>query len=128
MKHWMKTWNGNALLAWLAVLAFASAALWPRVFGGDIPLLGLRALSDLRIGVPLSLAAFAMAVFLSVPAWGSRDGLLVCAGASLCLFAVVAYAVGASAALPFAFIGGNILREARAARARSSPLWAETIR
>jgi hypothetical protein len=41
---------------------------------------------------------------------------------------VVAYAVGASAALPFAFIGGNILREARTARARSSPLWAETIR
>jgi len=32
----------------------------------------------------------------------TRDRLLVCAGASLCLFAVVTYALGASAALPFA--------------------------
>jgi hypothetical protein len=126
MKQWMKSWNGNALLAWLAAAAFAAAALWPRAVGADIPLAGLRALSDLHVGVPLVLVTLAMAIFLSVPAWAGRDALLVCAGAALCLFAVVTYAVGASAALPFAFIGGNILRESRIPRARSSPLWAET--
>ena len=34
--------------------------------------------------------------------------------------------LGASAALPFAFIGGNLLRETHVSPARSSPLWAET--
>lgn len=126
MKQRLTSWNGNALLAWLAAFAFGAAALWPRAFGADIPLVGLRALSDLRLGVPLVAAALAMAVFLSVPRWTTRDALLVCAGASLCLFAVVTYAVGASAALPFVFIGGNILREARSARARPVPHWAET--
>ncbi len=126
MKQRLKSWKGNALLAWFALLAFAAAALWPRLFGTDIPLLGLRALSDLRLGVPLALVALAMAVFLSVPRWTTRDALLVCAGVSLCLFAVVTYSVGASVALPFAFIGGNILRESRSAPARPAPHWAET--
>lgn len=126
MPHTRKPWNANALLAWLAVLAFGAAVLWPRVSGDAFPLLGLRALADLRVGAPLVLATFAIAVYLSVPAWAGHDGLLVCAGASLCLFAVVAYAVGASVALPFAFIGGNLLRAARAERQRPSPRWAET--
>jgi hypothetical protein len=126
MAHWMKSWNGNALLAWFAALAYAAAALWPHLFGSPFWLVGLRALGDAHVGVPLALTAAAMGAFLSVPAWATRDRVLVCAGASLCLFAVVAYAVGASAALPFAFIGGNILREARAAAARATPLWAET--
>lgn len=126
MKHWIRCWNGNALLAWLAVAGFAAAALWPHLFGGEIPLVGLRGLSDVHVGAPLVIVSLAMAVFLSVPAWAGRDSLLVCAGASLCLFAVVTYVVGASAALPFALIGGNILREHRAARVRTPPLWAET--
>ena len=61
-----------------------------------------------------------------IKTWSTRDRLLVCAGASLCLFAVVTYAVGASAALPFALIGGNILREVRSAPAHPSRVWAET--
>jgi len=126
MRHWLSSWKGNALLAWLAVAAYTVAAAWPHVSGGAIPLLGLRGLADGHVGVPLVLAAFVLAVFLSVPRWQSRDRRLVCAGASLCLFLVVVYAVGASAALPFAFIGGNLLRETRVHRARSSPLWAET--
>ena len=126
MSHWLTSARGNALLAWLAVVAYAAAVLWPHAVGGAIPLLGLRALSELRVGLPLVIASFALAVFLSVPRWATRDRLLVCAGASLCLFLVVAYAVGASAALPFAFIGGNLLRETRVHRARTSPLWAET--
>lgn len=126
MAQWLKSWSGNALLAWLAVAAFAAAAVWPHVFGGDIPLLGLRGLSDPRIGLPLVLCALAIAVFLSVPTWATRDPLLVCAGVSLCLFAVITYAVGASAALPFAFIGANLLREAGTRRERASPPWAET--
>lgn len=126
MRHWLSSWKGNALLAWLAFVAYAAAALWPHVAGGAIPLLGLRALSDAHVGVPLAVVSFALALFLSVPRWASRDRLLVCAGASLCLFVVVAYVVAASAAMPFAFIGGNLLRETRVHRARSSPLWAET--
>lgn len=126
MRHWLSSSRGNAWLAWLAAGAYAAAAAWPHWFGGPIALQGLRALGDLHVGVPLTTVALGLAVFLSVPAWTTRDRLLVCAGASLCLFAVVVYAVGASAALPFAFIGGNILRESRHAGPRSSPLWAET--
>jgi hypothetical protein len=125
MRHRM-SWKGNALLAWLVVAAYAAAALWPHLVEGPIPLLGLRALADVQVGVPLLLATLALAVFLSVPRWATRDRLLVCAGASLCLFAVVAYGVAASAALPFAIIGGNILRESRQVDRRHSPIWAET--
>ena len=128
MRHWMSTWKGNAMLAWLAVAAYAAATAWPWLAGGPIPLLGLRALANVQLGAPLLLATLAIAVFLSVPAWTTRDRMLVCAGASLCLFAVVTYAVGASAAMPFAFIGANILRESRHPGPRSSPLWAETLR
>jgi hypothetical protein len=126
VRRWLSSWKGNALLAWLAVAAYAMAALWPHLVGSAIPLLGLRGLADPRAGVPLVLATLALAVFLSTPAWGTRDRLLVCAGASLCLFVVVTYVLGVSAALPFAFIGGNLLRETRVNPARSSPLWAET--
>lgn len=126
MARWLNSWNGNALLAWLAVAAFATATLWPHVVGGNIPLPGLRGLGDAHVGVPLLLASFALALFLSRRSWISRDRQLVCAGASLCLFVVIVYAVGAAAALPFAFIGANLLRETRRGRARSSPLWAET--
>ena len=126
MRTWLSSSRGNALLAWLAAAAYVVAALWPHWFQRRIPLVGLRGLGDLHVGVPLSAAALLLAVFLSVPAWTARDRLLICAGAALCLFLVVAYAVGASAALPFAFIGGNILRESRHAGPRSSPLWAET--
>jgi hypothetical protein len=126
VRHWLSSRKGDALLAWLAVAAYAAAALWPHLAGRPIPLLGLRSLGDVHVGLPLVVATFGLALFLSVPSWATRDRLLVCAGASLCLFVVVAYAVGASAALPFAFIGGNLLRETRVRRARSSPLWAET--
>ena len=126
MARWSKSWNGNALLAWLAVTAFAVATLWPHVAGSPIPLIGLRALSDARMGVPLLACALALAVFLSRPAWITRDRRLVCGGAALCLFAVVTYAMGLAVALPFAFIGGNLLREARQGRTRSAALWAET--
>lgn len=126
MARWLKTWNGNALLSWLAFVAFATATAWPYLVGGPIPLLGLRGLGDAHVGLPLTLAALVLAAFLSRRAWISRDRQLVCAGAALCLFAVVTYAVGLAAALPFAFIGGNLLRETRRGSARSSPLWAET--
>lgn len=126
MPHRTHSWSGNAALAWLAVLVFAAAASWPHVLGGELPLQGLRALADRHVGAPLVLAALGLAVFLSVRAWGTRDRLLVCAGACLCLFAVVTYAVGASAALPFALIGGNILRQVRRAPANHSAIWAET--
>lgn len=126
MRRWLSSWKGNALLAWLAAVAYSAAALWPHRFAGELPFAGLRSLGDARLGAPLALATLALAVFLSVPSWSSRDRLLVCAGASLCLFVVVAYAVGASAALPFVFIGANILREVRQAPPRPSPLWAET--
>ncbi|HVI38209.1 MAG TPA: hypothetical protein VM684_18370, partial [Gaiellales bacterium] len=126
MRYWLSSWRGNALLAWLAVSAYLAAALWPYWVGGAIPLLGLRSLGDLHVGMPLVAVTLVLAAFLSVPAWTTRDRMLVCAGVSLCLFAVVTYAVGASAALPFACIGANLLRETRARPARSSPLWAET--
>jgi hypothetical protein len=125
VRRWT-SWRGNALLAWLAGMAYAAATAWPHVFGNAIPLLGLRGLAAPVLGLALTLAAIALALFLSVPAWTTRDRLLVCAGASLALFVFVCYAVGVSAALPFAFIGGNILRETRRTPPRSSPLWAET--
>lgn len=126
MARRIRSWNGNALLAWFAAAAFALATLWPHVAGDPFPLIGLRALSDARMGLPLLLCALALAVFLSRPAWTSRDRRLVCAGASLCLSAVVTYAIGAAVALPFAFIGANLLREALQGRTRSAALWAET--
>lgn len=126
MRHRIYSWKGNAVLAWLAVAAYVAAALWPHLFDGPIPLLGLRSLADIHVGVPLVLATLALAVCLSLSGRSTRDRMLVCAGAALCLFFVVAYVVGASAALPFAFIGGNLLRESRQPDRRHSPVWAET--
>jgi hypothetical protein len=126
MRRLLVSRHANALLAWLATLSYGTAAMWPHVSDLPQPLLGLRGLADLHLGIPLTLVSAALALFLSVPAWRSRDRLMVCAGASLAFCAFVGFAVAASAAVPFAFIGVNILRQSRGHRARSSPLWAET--
>lgn len=111
----MKPWVGSAPLAWLAVAGAIMAVSWPYLFGSVIPLPGLRGLSAPMVGGPLAAAALAMAVFLSIPSLLSRDRLLICAGASLALFAlVVVYASPVFAGL-FAFIAGNSIREAKRA-------------
>jgi hypothetical protein len=56
-----------------------------------------------------------MAVFLSIPPLLSRERLLICAGFSLCLFLVVAFYASMAAAVIFAFVGANIIRENRRA-------------
>ena len=126
MRRLLVSRHANALLAWLATLAYGTAALWPLLSDLPQPLLGLRMLADPHLGIPLTLVSAALALFLSIPRWQSRDRLLVCAGASLAFCAFVAFAVAVSAAVPFAFIGANSLRDGRGHRARSSPLWAET--
>ena len=126
MRRFLLSRHANALLAWLATLAYGTAALWPWLSDLPQPLRGLRALADPHLGLPLTLVRAARALFLAVPRWQSRDRLLVCAGASLAFCGFVALVVAVSAAVPFAFIGANILRDVRGHRARSSPLWAET--
>ncbi|MBK6006116.1 hypothetical protein JJB11_08405 [Ramlibacter ginsenosidimutans] len=126
MRRWLASRHASAMLAWLATLAYGVAALWPHLSDLPQPLRGLRMLADPHLGIPLTLVSAVLALFLSVPGWQSRDRLLVCAGASLAFCAFVAFAVAASAAVPFAFIGAIILRDVRGHRARSSPLWAET--
>lgn len=109
--------KSNALLAWVAVAGFLMAAAWPSLSPSALPLLGLQALAEPHVGWPLTAVAFAMAVFLSIPTFLSRDRLLICAGFSFCLFIVVAFYASPAAAIIFAFMGGNLIRESRRADA-----------
>jgi hypothetical protein len=109
----MKLGNGNALLAWMGVIAFLAAAAWPKFFESELPLVGLRNLTAPLIGWPLALVTFALALFLSVPAWLSRDRLLICAGFCFCLFVVVMFYVSMVVAPLFFLIGVSIVRESR---------------
>jgi hypothetical protein len=107
--------NGNALLAWMSVAGFLVAVSWPRFFPSELPLPGLRNLSAAHVGWPLVLVALAIAVFLSVPGWLSKERLLICAGFSICVFLGVAFYVSPVAAILFLFIGANLVRENLAA-------------
>jgi hypothetical protein len=89
------------------------ALMWPELFGTEVPLPGLRALSARTVGWPLAVIASAMAVFLSVPRLLSRDRLLICAGVALCLFGVIVVYVSPVFASVFGLIAGNIIREAK---------------
>ncbi|WP_019139986.1 hypothetical protein [Noviherbaspirillum massiliense] len=109
----MKPFSGNAPLAWVAALGALMAVLWPYFSASPLPLPGLRNLSAPLIGWPLAAVSFAMAAWLSLPAWQSRDRLLICAGFSLCLCFVVALYASMVAACIFAFIGKNIIYEQR---------------
>ena len=103
--------KGNALLAWMSVAGFLVAVSWPHFFPSELPLPGLRNLSAAHVGWPLVLVALAMAVFLSVPGWLSKERLLICAGFSFCVFLGVAFYVSPVAAILFLFIGANLVRE-----------------
>ena len=107
----MRPLAGSAPLAWLAALAFFCVVLWPHLFQRDVPLFGLRALASPQIGWPLALVSAAMALFLSVPAFLTRERRLVCAGFSLCLFLVLVFYVSPAAGVVFGFIGANLIRE-----------------
>lgn len=109
----MRPWAGSAPLAWLAVVGAAMALLWPEFVGKEVPLPGLRLLSARTVGWPLAVIALAMAIFLSVPRFLSRDRLLICAGVALCLFGVLVVYVSPVFALVFGFIAANIIREAK---------------
>lgn len=111
----MKPLTGSAPLAWLAAIGAVVAVSWPHLFGAEVPMPGLRGLSAPSVGGPLAVASLVLAIFLSIPRILSRDRLLVCAGVSLCLFAVLVVYVSPGFALVFAFIAGNILRETRRA-------------
>jgi hypothetical protein len=73
MPHRLKTWSGNAVLAWLAAAVFGIAAVWPHVAGREVAPVGLRALADVHVGAPLVLVTLALAVFLSVRSWSTRE-------------------------------------------------------
>lgn len=107
----MRPFNGNAPLAWIAVLGFFIAASWPNISEAELPLLGLRNLTLPNVGWPLTVVTLIMALFLSFPRILSRDRLLICAGFSFCLYLVVAFYVSPVAPLLLLFIGVNILRE-----------------
>jgi len=109
----MRPFAGSAPLAWLAAVGALIAVSWPHFFGAEVPLPGLRSLSAPSVGWPLAVASLAMATFLSLPQLLSKDRLLVCAGVALCLFAVLVVYVSPVFALVFAFIAGNIIREAK---------------
>jgi hypothetical protein len=104
---------GSAPLAWLMLLGALAAAGWPSVIGTPLPLPGLAALGAPAAGWPVAAVSLAMALFLSMPRLLTRDRLLVCAGASFCLFAATAFYVSPSAGLLFVFIGANLVRETR---------------
>lgn len=110
----LKGSRGHALLAWVGVAGFLTAAVWPSVSSSALPLLGLRNLTAPFVGWPLTVVTAAMAIFLSIPAWLSRERLLMCAGFSFCLFLVVAFYASPVAAIIFFFIGVNIVRDVRA--------------
>ena len=116
----MKPLKGSAPLAWLAAIAFLVAASWARFSTSDLPLLGLRQLSNPIIGWPLAVVTLAMALFLSFPVLLTRERRLVCAGFSFCLFAVVAFYASPVAATIFVLIGANLVRESRRNQAGQS--------
>lgn len=111
----LKPWKGSASLAWLATIAFLFAAWWPYHSGSALPLVGLQNLTNPLIGWPLASITFAMALFLSLPTFLSKERLLICAGFSLCLFVVTAFYASPVAAVIFLFIGANLVRESRSA-------------
>jgi hypothetical protein len=112
----MKPSTGNVALAWVAALPYLFVVSWPYVSQSPMPFIGLRQLTTPSVGWPLALIALLMALFLSVPRFVTRDRLLICAGFSLCLFVAITFYVSPVAAIPFLFIGANIIRETGAAR------------
>lgn len=106
-----KTWNANALIAWIAGVVFLGAAIWPNWSESAFPLAGLRNLTTPLVGWPLALVALAIAVFLSMPRFLTRDRLLICAGFCFCLFLAAALYAAPTAALSFGFISGNLMRQ-----------------
>jgi hypothetical protein len=109
----LRPWKGSAPLAWLAAIAFLFAAWWPHYSESALPLIGLRNLTNPLIGWPLAAITFAMALFLSLPAFLSKERLLICAGFSFCLFMVTAFYASPVAAVIFLFIGANLVRGSR---------------
>jgi hypothetical protein len=109
----VKPWKGSAALAWVATIAFLLAAWWPYYSESALPLIGLRNLTNPLIGWPLALITLAMAMFLSFPKFLSKERLLICAGFSFCLFVVTVFYASPVAAVVFAFIGANLVRESR---------------
>jgi hypothetical protein len=110
----------DALLAWAAALSFALASAWPLLSTDPLPMLGLRAPTDPRVGWPLVAATAALAGFLSLPRWNTRSGLKVGAGIAACLFLVTAIFVAPAASIFFALLTGNLLRDRRAMKPDAS--------
>ena len=111
----LKPWKGTAPLAWVAAVAFLFAAWWPHYSDSALPLVGLRNLTHPLIGWPLTVVTLAMALFLSVPGFLTRERLLIGAGFSFCLFVVTAFYASPVAAAVFIFVAANLVREARLA-------------
>jgi hypothetical protein len=88
-----------------------AAAAWPSLAGSEFPLVGLRPLADPRAGWPLVGATVALAAFLSAPRLHSRRTLLACAVVALALFLATVLFIAPAAALVFAFLTGNLVRE-----------------
>jgi hypothetical protein len=107
----LKPWKGNALLAWVAAVAFLFAAGWPSYSDSELPLIGLQSLANPLVGWPLTLVTSVMALLLSFPSFHTRERLLISAGFSFCLFMVTAFYASPVAAVVFVLIGANLIRE-----------------
>jgi hypothetical protein len=110
----VKASTGNIALAWVAAIPYLFVVCWPYLSQAPVPFIGLRQLTAPLVGWPLALIALLMAIFLSLPRFLTRDRLLICAGFSLCLFLAITFYVSPVAAIPFLFIGANIIRETSA--------------
>jgi peptidoglycan/LPS O-acetylase OafA/YrhL len=112
----------DSLLTWAAALSFALAAAWPLLTSRSLPLLGLRALTDPRLGWPLVAGTAALAAFLSVPRWNTRSGVKAGAAIAACLFLVTAIFIAPAASIFFALLTGNLVRDLRSRKPDEAPL------
>jgi hypothetical protein len=110
----------NTVVIWASVLMLLTATVWTHLFASETPLIGLEELGDPALGVPLTLIALVLAVFLSIPPLWTHARLLVCAGVCLCLFLVVGLYAGSSGGLGLVLGAVNILRESSPSKGAQS--------
>jgi hypothetical protein len=111
----------NAVVIWSSALMYLTATAWTRFFASEMPLVGLKELTDPAIGGPLTLITLVLAVFLSIPPLWTHERLHVCAGFCLCLALIVGLYVVSSAVWAFTIIAVNILRASRPSKVDRDP-------
>jgi hypothetical protein len=110
----MKSLPESAASAWFAAAGSIAGFFWPKCFGTEIPMPGLHGLSAPNVGGPLLFAALAIAILLSVPAFRSKERLLISAGVAMSLFVMIAFYVTPVYAGAYLLVTRGCIKDARA--------------